>query len=214
MKKGLIFLAVIGLFTFSPSVLIAQDGNGDETEVVETVRNTNINELRKEFQQRLKDYRGELQERYSQAKERALENRCESVIAKLEQARNGSSKFHESHNNIYTNWRQRLAEISNRLAVSGIDTSTLEGLLEELDTLLNSNNSDVQSYLADLENVTQEQCQEDPEAFYESIQNARAARKLIIENHKETVQFIKENIKAELLSIRQQLSEQVVEEAE
>lgn len=205
MKKSMIILAAFGLFVFTPTAILAQnDGGAKELTII-----NDGNEVRKKYQLRLEDFKSEVEERYNEAKGRLLEKKCENVITKIENARDGSSKFHESHNNIYANWRERLANLSGRLAASGIDTTTLEGLLEELDTLLGSNNSDIQAYLAEVGDLTIEQCQENPKDFYTKLQDLRAARKLIIEDHKETIQFIKENIKAELLGIKSSLDVKV-----
>lgn len=211
MRNIFTMLLVLGLLIGAPATLLAQDG--DDGGVKELTIIDDPTETRKQYQIRIDEYRKSNEVKFDAAKKRSLENKCETVVTKIGTSRGTANSFHEKHENIYSNWRTRLGSISARISTSGVNTTNLENSLEQLDTLLGSNNADFQSLLSDLEDLTVEQCQEDPESFYDAIQDARAARKLVIDNHKETVQFIKESIKTELLNIKQQLADlQPVEE--
>ena len=204
MKKLIMFIVALGLFVFTPTAIIAQNDEGDDGGVRELTIIDDSKQSEK-YRERLQQLRNKIEERISEAKERSLENKCELVAEKVSGAIAAGNQYHQQRATIYSSWRDRLGTLSARLQASGVDTTNLEALLEELDTQIATTSSNVQTYLADLEDMTTQSCLDDAGAFYEAIQNVRAARQLIIEDHRESVKLIKEDIKTELNNLKNSL---------
>jgi pyrroloquinoline quinone (PQQ) biosynthesis protein C len=94
------------------------------------------------------------------------------------------------------------------LESAGVDTTQLNEYITQLQALIDSNTSDFTQYMSDLGTANDTNCGDSPQEFYSALQQARAARELILGDVKEVVSFIKDNIKAELLNIRQQLADE------
>lgn len=213
MKKIMIILAAFGMLGFTPTMILAQDDDGDDSN---TSKLTIIDNSRHsdDYKERLQQFKDKLSDRINEAKQRSLEEKCELVTEKVSGAVTKASQYHEQRATIYSAWREKLGTLSTRLMASNVDITNLELLLEEFDTQIATTAANVRTYLADLEGIDTESCQDDAVAFYEAMQSLRAARQLIIADHQESLKIIKEDIKVELLSIKSSLDVKIDSDGE
>lgn len=203
MKKILILVLATGFMFAPPATIYGQSENLNSQDL----RLVEDQQLSENFKKRLKDVRQTVEEKLTEVKARNFERRCEAIKSKIA----GVATKNQSHNNrqdiVFEQWRTRIAQLVVKVNATGIDTSQLEAYLEEFETIVSQNKEDYQNYLVGLEDLSTADCTNSTEVFYENIQSARATRLLIIQNSKDAVKVIRDNIKVELQSIRSQLQE-------
>ncbi len=202
MKNILYGVLAAGLLIGTPASLLAQDQTAP-TEVNVIDRETRA----KDFSSRLEEARKKFEDKISDAKERRIAVACKAAQTKIGSVLEKAQSFQARHSEIHQKWLAKLIDLSARIAAAGIDTTTLDGYVQELNALIAQNSSDLENYITALENVSTLDCEADAAAFYSALQSARAARSLVVDDTKAILAYIRANIKIELQNIKQQLED-------
>ncbi len=204
MKNILKAVIVVGLLVGSPGLLLAQaDKDFTEVRVIEKTKT-------RAFPVRLEEAKKQFEDRISKAKEERVAKACKQAQIKIASVKEKAQSFQARHGEIYQKWITKLTDLSARIAAAGIDTTTLDSYIQELNALVAQNISDLESYVTGLGDVSVVDCEANPAAFYSALQTARATRALVVDDTKELLAYIRSNIKAELQSIKQQLQDNKV----
>lgn len=161
----------------------------------------------KTFPIRLEEAKRKFEDKINDAKEKRVAAACVAAQTKVASVIEKTQNFQTRHTEVHQKWLTKLTDLSARINLAGIDTTTLDGYVQELNALVSQNSSDLVSYVAGLEDVSSVDCEADATGFYSALQEARAARSLVIDDTKDVLTYIRENIKTELQNIKQQLKD-------
>lgn len=201
--KSILYAILVGfLLIGAPVSLMAQD-DPDFTEVKVIGEDGET----KTFPIRLEEAKKQFKDNINKAKEERVAGACKAAQTKIGTIAEKTQTFQARHSEIHQKWLTKLTDLSAKVALAGIDTTTLDGHVQELNALIAQNSSDLENYVGGLEEVSTVDCQADAGGFYSALQAARATRSLVVDDTKDVLAHIRGNIKAELQSIKQQLQD-------
>lgn len=202
MKNIFKLLLVFGLLVGSPGMLLAQRDPGfTEVKVIDDKARA------KTFSLRLEEAKKSFEDKLTNTKEKRIANACKTAQKKIATVLEKTQTFQFKHSEIHQNWLTKLTNLSARVAATGIDTTTLDGYIQELNALVAQNSLDLENYVSGLQEVSTSNCEADVATFYSNLQTARATRALVVDDTKSVLSYIRDNIKAELQNIKQQLKD-------
>lgn len=202
MKNIFKLFMVFGLLIGSPGLLIAQE----DTSTTKT-RVTEEKPGAKTFSLRLEEAKKSFEDKISDAKEKRIASVCKIAQTKVAAILEKTQTFQLRHSEIHQQWLTKLTNLSARVATAGINTTTLDGYIQELNALVAQSRSDLENYVSRLQEISTSDCEADAAVFYSDLQTTRAARTLVVDDTSNILSYIRDNIKAELQNIKQQLQD-------
>jgi hypothetical protein len=192
-----------------PLLVAAQESQDTETlqEVVTQVNEEASEEqIGRTIEERVKKAKDKSSEQSTVAQQRRIEARCTSAQEKINNLRTKISDSIEKRREIYLSASTRLAELLQKLELTDIDTSSLGLAVSDMDDLLTSTRFSVDSYMQNLADLSEMDCESDPDGFKALLQDARTKRSEILSGQSEIKTFKDEILKPALQEIRQALN--------
>lgn len=201
--KRILYAVLVGfLLIGAPASLLAQNSSDTtETRVIGEDGET------KTFPIRLDEAKKQFSDKITKAKEARIKQTCTVAQTKIKSVLDKTQTFQARHNEIHQQWLTKLADLGARVALTDVDTTIFNSYTQELNALVVQSSSDLENYIAGLEDVSTLECEADVTGFYSALQAARAMRSLVVDDTKEVLAYIRSNIKPELQNIKQQLQD-------
>jgi chromosome segregation ATPase len=192
------------LLTVTPTIVIAQ-GTDEENQTNTTTTTTGEQTEAAELKARLEKRKAELKTSINAAKQARIKSRCKASQGKLSSISGRIKGLETSRSQVYKNLINRLDNLSDKLAAKGADVATLDEQITQLETLIETFNTDLAAYKQAVADLADMDCVADPTAFQASLDAARTARAKTHESAKAVRSYLTGTIKPTLKDIRAQL---------
>lgn len=192
------------LLTIAPTIVTAQgtdDGNQANDTTTTSVEQKDAAELKARLEQR----KAELKTSINAAKQARLKSKCQASQGKLSSISGRIKGLETSRSQVYQNLVNRLNGLSDKLEAKGADVATLNEQITQLETLIETFNTDLAAYKLAVADLAEMDCKADPTAFQASLDAARTARTKTADSAKAVRSYLTETIKPTLKDIRAQL---------
>lgn len=203
------YLCVAG---FMPAVAAAQDdatnsSNSEETSEQKPVDDatTDVADKSTKRKERIEEYKKSVTDKISAAKEKRLASVCKAAQGKVTSHENNVSKAITNRKGIYENISSRLTKVIEKLKAASIDTTELEAALTEVETQSAAIVAAAEEYQTTLADLAEMDCTVDPAGFQAALTAAREQRAALVELAKALKQYIQQDVKSILQTIKQQL---------
>jgi hypothetical protein len=183
----------------SEEVRLTQAEDGDE--------GTSSEEKIRSREERFEARKEKFQLRLTFAEEQRLKTRCKSSQGKLRSLEGRINGIETSRTQVYGNLLERLSGLAERLEVQGYDVSTLTEQLTDLQVKIDTFNVQLDTYKVAVSDLAEMDCENDPEAFKVSLEDARQAHDDLKVSSNDVRAYLKETIKSTLQEIRSQLGD-------
>ncbi len=136
---------------------------------------------------------------------RRITNRCKAAQNKLAALLNGDQAKVDAYVAAYTRIGAQLSNLVIRLQSAGATTTTLEQVVIDYQNDANALEVEMNDYLTTLKDLSEFDCEADPEAFQAALVEIRENRARIKRQLQELRSFLQTEVKAALVEARQQL---------
>lgn len=201
------------LLTLTPVVATAQ-GNSSNKRVAQdgTMQTTTVSEETTPAEAearktRLEERKAALKTRIDTVKQARIKNRCKASQGKLSSISGRIKGLETSRTQVYSNLLDRLTTLNDRLKSANVDTTELEGQITQLNTLVNTFNTDLEAYKLSVGDIAEMDCAADPVGFQASLETARTSRTQVAESAKAIRVYLTETIKPTLSELKAQFSQ-------
>lgn len=137
---------------------------------------------------------------------RRIANRCKAAQNKLAALLSGDQAKVDAYAAGYARISERLSTIVVRLQNAGADTTTLERVLEDYQNEASGLEVLMSDYLTTLKDLSEFDCEADPETFQAALSEVREDRANIKEQLQSLRSLLQDNVKAALLEAKEQLT--------
>lgn len=178
----------------------------DDTQTTDT-SNKNTDDQKAKLKERLEKRKADAKLRLTTAQEKRLQTKCKTAqgFVKKIDGRNGT--IETNRHKVHTTLVDRLNELQAKLVAKGVNTDTLKGQITELQTKVDTFNTDFAAYKQAVSDVTSiEDCTTDPTAFKTSLDAARTALQKVRDDAAAIRSYVKDTIKPTLAAIRAELN--------
>ena len=166
--------------------------------------NKNVEEL---VQQRM-EAKQKKREELTEARKARIENRCVKAQEKIQSAADRLAAFQTNHSDVYNRWFVKIADLLTRLeSTDGVDAAQLRADIEVLDAIITELQAAFDDYSTQFTELLNQDCTENPEAFYHAIEAARDLRKTVVDGMQTVRDYIQTTIKSDLMDIKDQLKD-------
>jgi len=206
--------ALLVLTAVTPAAVIAQTADGgtstepviiDETTGEVKVTNDLRSRIRSDVKDRIEQARKDIKEKLDAARKERIKQRCDKIQTKIADAKKRAEQFRDKHTGIYDRWVERIGNLLARLDKAGADTTQLKADLKTLSEKTATAKEEFNSYVDSIGSVEGVDCTGDPQGFYDALQQARAARGVLLDDLKAVREFARNTIRQDLLNIKDQL---------
>ena len=161
-----------------------------------------------ELKERLAKRKSELKEKLSASAKIRLQSRCKNSQGSLSSLSGRIHGLETSRNQKYGNLNDRLTKLSTRLSDAGLDVTTLDEQISELETLVETFKTDLATYKQAVSDLAEMDCAADPDAFKASLEEARTLREKLRQDSAAIKTYLKDTIKPTLVQLKEQLAAQ------
>jgi hypothetical protein len=175
----------------------ADDDGNEETE----------DQKRQKLLERLEVRKQKHQLRLSFAEERRLNMRCKASQGKMRSLEGRIQGIETSRTRVYGNLLSRLNSLAERLEAQGLDVAELNEHVGELGEMIDEFNAQLAEYKQVVADMAAMDCEEDPEAFKASLEEARVLLGDLRNHSREVRAYVLETIKPTLQALKAQLEE-------
>lgn len=214
MKSRISLVIALGLIVplFAAVPVFAVDGQDDSSSTTqqdtttETKKETLTEQQKKELSERIQKRKSEAKAKLNYTQEKRLKSRCKNAQGLVRSVGSRVKGVETSRGKVHTNLVDRLKSLETKLKSKGVDTTTLQSQITELEAKIATFNADLAVYkqaVSDLGNI--EGCTADPAAFKASLEAARSALTKVREDAVAIRSYVKDTIKPTLKEIRAQL---------
>lgn len=172
------------------------------------VAQANNTEAALTLQQRIDKRKTELKTRLTFLEQKNITTKCKASqqghVAPLKGRITG---IETSRTQVHRELLDRLTKFSEKLKAAGGDTSKLDANIAELQTKIDTFNTDLAAYKQAVSDLSELDCIQDPTGFKASLEAARAAREKVSQDSQAIRTYVKETVKPTLSQIRQQIEE-------
>ncbi len=168
----------------------------------------------KTLQERLEQRKAKLAERLTAADSTRLKSRCKAAQAILEGVMTRIDTIKEKRGEVYSSLQERLDTLAANLESQGVDTTVLKTQLAELDTKIDSFQSDLDAFGLAVNDMVAMDCESDPEAFKAALETARELRQTVATGAADIRTYLTDTVKPTLQEIKRQLEGEAGSDAE
>ena len=206
MKRLLVFglSALLAVSMVSATVVFAEEGENTTTTTTQTEESTST-ETQKSLEERIAKRKAELKTQLKASEKARLKTKCKASQGLLSSVRGRIKGIETSRGEVYKNIINRLTKLSEKLENKGVDTTELDAKIAELQTKMDTFNTDLTAYKQAVSDLADMDCMADPDGFKASLEAARTAQEKVNQDAKAVRSYLNETIKPLLKTIRAQL---------
>ena len=189
----MILMLLIQVSIFSLASAQSEQISSSTVTYTADARTARIEKLKSQFKVQLNDKEKEL-----------ISTRCTLAQARLKSIAYQLDGIESSRGATYDGIISTLLEINNRLNDQFVDTSSLDLLIVDYQSVVKKFNLSIEGYRLSLDDATSIDCKNNPEDFRASLEGVRAARKPIVDSSQQINDLTKTNLKTtfESLAVR------------
>jgi hypothetical protein len=165
------------------------------------------------LQKRLEKYKAKLQETQDKNEINRLKLRCDIAQKRLKVRATNVAKIQETRTEVYDKITTKFDELITVLKENDIDTTELENEVKELKAKIDTHKSDMTAYKQAIDDASELDCTEDPEALKAALEEARSKLGKLISQIGDVRAYIRTTIKPTLKEIRAEIVEKIKLEA-
>lgn len=202
------------LLAMTPVVATAQSGRSNRVAQDDTTQTTTATEETapsqteaEERQARLAERKAALKTRLDAARQARIKSRCKASQGKLSSISGRIQGLETSRAQVYANLIDRLTKLNDRLKTAGVDTTELDSQITQLNTLIDTFNTDLGAYKLSVGDIAVMDCAADPIAFQATLETARTSRTKAADSAKAIRAFLTETIKPTLSDLKAQFAQ-------
>ena len=156
-------------------------------------------------QQRINERKEALQIQLNEVAQRRVRARCRASQAQLRRVELRVAGVSARRERIYNTLTERLASLSEKLQVQGIDTTEYDEQINELNAKIEAFYLNLAQYETVVSDLASMDCAADPEGYRASLEEARTLRARSVQTAQEIRTYLQETIRTTLQSVRGQL---------
>lgn len=189
----MILMLLIQVSIFSLASAQSEQISSSTVTYTADARTARIEKLKSQFKVQLNDKEKEL-----------ISTRCTLAQARLKSIAYQLDGIESSRGATYDGIISTLLEINNRLNDQFVDTSSLDLLIVDYQSVVKKFNLSIEGYRLSLDDATSIDCKNSPEDFRAALEGVRAARKPIVDSSQQINDLTKTNLKTtfESLAVR------------
>ena len=197
---------------FMPVMVIAQT----ETDLEEAQTTTELRPIRSEDvtaesraenrQARIDEIKNSLQERLTAAEEQRITSRCSAAQTVVDQLQSRLDTAQESRANAYAEITTKLTNLEAQITEAGVDASSLSDALTQMQTQVDGITASMIDYSTLLSDLSAMECEADAEGFKAVLETARTERADIVTQAQAIRDYLANDVKSILETLRSQLS--------
>lgn len=189
----MILMLLIQVSIFSLASAQSEQISSSTVTYTADARTARIEKLKSQFKVQLNDKEKEL-----------ISTRCTLAQARLKSIAYQLDGIESSRGATYDGIISTLLEINNRLNDQFVDTSSLDLLIVDYQSVVKKFNLSIEGYRLSLDDATSIDCKNNPEDFRAALEGVRAARKPIVDSSQQINDLTKTNLKTtfESLAVR------------
>lgn len=209
MKRFLItgLSMVLALSVISTGVVLAVEDAESTPATTSTQAEGSTTEAEKSLAERIAKRKAELKTQLRASEKARLKAKCKASQGKISSIRGRIKGIETSRSQVYKNMLNRLVKLSDKLENKGADTTELDAAIAELQTKIETFNTDLAAYKQAVSDLADMDCEADPDGFKASLEAARTALTTVNEDALAIRNYLKDTIKELLKTIRSQLAE-------
>lgn len=213
MKRFLVLVLglAFGLSVLSTAVVFAVEDTEENASSETSQTDKTTAEAQKALAERIAKRKAELKTQLKASEKTRLKSKCKASQGLVSSLRGRIKGIETSRSQVYKNMTNRLTSLSEKLENKGVDTTEFDAAITELQTKIDTFNTDLAAYKQAVSDLADMDCQADPDGFKASLEAARSARQKVNDDGKAIRNYLKETIKPLLKSIRTQLAEDKTE---
>lgn len=131
-----------------------------------------------------------------------IKTKCKASQGNLSSEKGRIKGIETSRSEVYTNLLNRLNDLSDKLKVKGIDTTSFNADIATLKTKIDTFNTDLTAYKQAVSDLAGMDCATDPAGFKASLDAARASLKKVTDDAAAVRSYLTDTIKPLLKTIR------------
>ncbi|MCA9347523.1 hypothetical protein KC930_03015 [Candidatus Saccharibacteria bacterium] len=193
LSQAMILMLLIQVSIFSLASAQSEQISSSTVTYTADARTARIEKLKSQFKVQLNDKEKEL-----------ISTRCTLAQARLKSIAYQLDGIESSRGATYDGIISTLLEINNRLNDQFVDTSSLDLLIVDYQSVVKKFNLSIEGYRLSLDDATSIDCKNNPEDFRAALEGVRAARKPIVDSSQQINDLTKTNLKTtfESLAVR------------
>ncbi|MBA3758250.1 hypothetical protein H0X10_01290 [Candidatus Saccharibacteria bacterium] len=200
---------LVFVLSFVPITVLAQETeNNTPTTTTQQTTSTDEEPLDPvKLKERLTKRKTDLKTRIDATKQARLKSRCKASQGNLSSIRGRIKGLETSRSNVYENLVNRLTKLNDKLKEKGVNTAELESQITQLNSLIETFNTDLAAYKEAVGDMAGMDCASDPTAFQASLDAARTARAKTAEDAKAIRSYLTDTIKPTLKVLKSQVEQ-------
>lgn len=207
MKRLSLVLAVLMLTTVVlPSAVFAQADEPVSSDTPQQTEPSAPDATNNDRKSRIEEYKKRLSEKLSAVEERRLKNSCKAAQQIAANLANSVTEIQQRRQTAYDKVNESLNRLVAKLIEAGVDIAELEAANSEFSKQKDDYLSAINTYKLAVEDLTQMDCEADPEAFKAALTTAREVRVSIVSSSQSLRAYLTDVIKPILIEIKQQMS--------
>lgn len=198
------------IFTLSMLFAVTVVSGGIALAVEDSEENTTTtltDEQKKSLAERVEKRKTELKTQLKASEKARLKTKCKASQGKISSIRGRIKGIETSRSEVYKNMINRLTNLSDKLENKGADTTELDATIAELQTKIETFNTDLAAYKQAVSDLADMDCEADPDGFKASLEAARTALATVNQDALAVRSYLQDTIKPLLKTIRAQLAE-------
>ena len=190
--------------TVVPIAVFAETDQSVQTDTAE--QSTADTEEKTKKATRIQEYKDKVAEKISQSEENRVAGLCKGAQTVVTNMQTKLDKALENRQTTYQRISDRLAELVAKLKVAGADTAELEAAVASVDAQSAQVIALIQTHQTTLSDLSSMDCATDPAGFKAALSSARDDRKAIVAASQSLRQYVTDNLKPILKTIRENLA--------
>ncbi len=225
MKKlyGLaVVVTLVALLLPTTALVAMEDSNMQTTEAQTTQTDSTKFEIdedtasadyQKKLAERLAARKEALKTKLTKAEQNRLKTRCKAAQTAIIKITEKAKTVRTTREGVYDKVIERAKGVSTKLKDAGKDTTAIDANIKELEAMVATFKTDLQTLRQAAADVSNMDCVTDPTSFKSSLETLRTARQAVQDDAVKIRTYIKDHLKVTLETIRTSLGETKKEQA-
>lgn len=158
--------------------------------------------------ERIAERKAALKTKLTAAQQKRIQARCKSAQGKITELNAKSANTQQARLKVYGDVTTRLNDFQTKVAAQGVDTTILKTQLTELQTKIDTFQSDVKVYTDAVADTAALDCVADPTAFKASLDASRSALTKVREDAVAIRTHLNQNVKPAMVTIKTELAKE------
>lgn len=158
--------------------------------------------------ERIAERKAALKTKLTAAQQKRIQARCKSAQGKITELNAKSANAQQTRLKVYSEVTTRLNDLQTKVAAQGVDTTALKTQLSELQTKIDTFQTDVKVYSNAVADTAALDCVADPTAFKASLDASRSALIKVREDAVAIRTHLNQNVKPAMVAIKTELAKE------